>query len=396
MKFQCLSSPSGLVIDARSLVYYDRLSAAMCNWFVKLRPNLLWISLYNRLLWSKRCFFTFILFSFVVWHFIILPCAPTHVISTQSDSVTEIALSSNGTFLATAEGNGSIRVWNVEKTGIKLQFGDSAHFVTDLAFSPDARSLAVFDVVFPPTVTRRPINKDETTALRVYDVNSGLLVRKIPFSRVVTSIAFSPAGNSLFTADAVEGIREWDTTSWKECRLLGEPGGGGGKTAISPTGKFLATIACSGGIVIWDLQRPCVHWEKDATPSGGYSSLAFSPDGTSLASGTGDGVVTIWEVSTGTQKDKFRVDNSVYCMSYSPDQKYLAVGWAVHPLEAAFSLGIEQGEAGLYDLSKGKARIAYKYRWHRLGVHRLVFSPDGAHLITSDAAGVVRFWPVPK
>jgi WD40 repeat protein len=394
MEIQRLLFSSRVTIDAKSLFYYDRLSAAMCNWLVMRHSKLLWISLYKRQLRLKRGLFTLSLLSIVLWYALILPFSPTHVVSAHSDAVNEMALSSNGAFLVTEGDDGLVRVWSVEKKAIKLKFEDHAHFVTDLAFSPDARLLVVFDVVYPTSVTKRPINRNETTAMRVYDVNSGLLVRDIPFRKIANSVAFSPDGKSLFITDAVDGIREWDTTSWKECRFLGKPGGGEGKTTISPNGNFLATGVRWGGIVIWDLQRACVHWEKDDEPSGCISSLAFSPDGTTLASGTLDGVVKIWDAATGAEKDMLRVAHSVYCVSYSPDQKFLAVGSSPLPLEGILSFGLERGGAGLYNIGAGEWRKAY--RWHKLGVRRLAFTPDGAFLITSDAAGVVRFWPLPK
>jgi WD40 repeat protein len=393
MKLRCNVAHSLSVIDARSLLYHDRLSVIICNWLVKRRATLLWVFLYRRILWVQRCCLTTAI-SALVFYILIISFAPAYVVSAHSDSVKEMALSNDGAFLATAGDDGLVRVWSVRSNGVTLQFEDRAHFVTDLAFSPDAHLLVVSDVVFPSSVTHRVNNKDDITGMRIYDVYSGHLVRFIPFNRIASSLAFSPDGKRLFTADSYVGIREWDTASWKESRLLGKPGGGEGKTVISPTGVFLATAVDCGGVVVWDLEKSCIHWYEEKAHASIISSVAFSPDGTSLASASLDGVVQVWDIFTGVRKDSYRVNNSVYSVSFSPNQEYLAVGSSPIPLEVVLSFGMDHGEAGLYNLRTGQLRKSYK--WHRLGVRRLTFSPDGGYLVTGDAGGVVRFWPVPK
>lgn len=119
-------------------------------------------------------------------------CATKHTIERVAHQapVARVASSPDNIYCATASDNGQIKIWNTKGDCLNtLTLDDSTEPVTQLVFSPDGTHVAAG-------------NNQGSAA--VWEVKTGLLKKKMnDFSKPVTDIAFSKAGNNILVASSV-------------------------------------------------------------------------------------------------------------------------------------------------------------------------------------------------
>jgi WD40 repeat protein len=191
------------------------------------------------------------------------------VIPPRGGTAEALALSRDGSSLATADGPG-VRLWDL--TTARPSAGPQLDLpsVTSLAFAADGRTLAVATV---------------DGAVRLWDsaqASQGARFRAHPYH--VKSLAFSEDGRVLATSSPNDSIaRLWEA---KAGRLLKELDGRAKiqTMAFAPGGRELATSGFDGTVRLWDVATGDSRWvlsERD----GPVSALDFSADGGTLACG---------------------------------------------------------------------------------------------------------------
>ncbi|MFN6461007.1 MAG: WD40 repeat domain-containing protein [Nostoc sp. DedVER02] len=215
----------------------------------------------------------------------------SHVISGQplwesrlrrSNTLTAIALSSDGKILASGNEAGHILVWDLEtKQNIYTIKGQHSTNITSLAIDVDARMLASASL-------------DKT--VKLWNLRRGseiytLVERKsINIDSCTISLAISPNGRKLITGDnnLPTRIRIWDFLTGNEVHTLFPKSGKLSLLTFSADGKIF--VSCGGDINIWNLQtKELLAKLPDAT------SVAISPDGQTIVSYIGK-LIRVWRV----------------------------------------------------------------------------------------------------
>jgi WD40 repeat protein len=199
----------------------------------------------------------------------------------------------------------------------------------------------------------------------------------------ITALKFTPAGDRLVSASVDTWVRIWSLDG----KLISsfQPGGADNFPAevlgigISPDGATLATISTEGPLKLWDLLTNQKRAEFEGSISGGYdgSEVVFSKDGKFMAEALGGGgLISLWRLSDGALLWR----GGIFSAAFTPDGRSFA-----------YTDVDEQGNSvAVFLTADGKEEIRV-LKGHAGLIWRLVFSPDGAILATTDGSEM-RLW----
>jgi WD40 repeat protein len=247
-------------------------------------------------------------------------------------SVDSVAVSPDGSLVATAGGEGGVRLYNAKSGELLRTIGEVGD--RDVVFSPDGRLLAAAG-----------FHMDKIVG--VYDVQTG--------KRVL----------------ALEGQTEWEADA----------------TVFSPDGKLLASTGTDKQILVWELATGKLRHQLKNQPYR-IAALAFSPDSATLAGGGGDRQVRLWDMTTGELRGSLPGHRDwIASIAFSQSGKTIASGscnWGFHRghgWELPAGSPAEQSEWRLWDVDSGKLLRTVSAEGRMLCV---AISPGG----TSLACGV--------
>jgi WD40 repeat protein len=258
--------------------------------------------------------------------------------------VTSVAFSPDGTQLASASQDQTIKVWIRETRREARSLRGHGAPVTCVAFHPDGRRLA-------------SAARDST--VRLWDLTTGKEMLSINVGPDVgMSVAFSPDGRYLAVGGGENAfrvpapptpglVRVWDVASGREAfRFMGHTG----KVrcvAFSPKGRWLASAAEDRSVRLWDLEAGRQRYSLQGH-TGWVVSLAFSGDGRRLATaGLVYGYATevkLWDPSTGQETyPLFKGPwEEISGVAFSPSGEILAVSYSLKGLKLLGATGPER------------------------------------------------------
>ncbi|KAK4646181.1 hypothetical protein QC761_0040130 [Podospora bellae-mahoneyi] len=280
-------------------------------------------------------------------------------------SVRAVAFSPDGTTLASASYDQTVRLWDVATGEHQRTLEGHGDWVTAVAFSPDGTTLA---------------SASEDQTVRLWDVATGEHQRTLEGDgHLVTAVAFSPDGTTLASASRDQTVRLWDVATGEHQRTLEGHGHWVTAVAFSPDGTTLASASYDQTVRLWDVATG----EHQRTLKGhGLSvrAVAFSPDGTTLASTSHDKTVRLWDVATGEHQRTLKGHGDwVRAVAFSPDGTTLASA-------------SEDQTVRLWDVATGEHQRTLE--GHGLSVTAVAFSPDGTTLASASNDQTVRLWDV--
>ncbi len=205
------------------------------------------------------------------------------------DAVFAIALSPDGTKLASGGADRAIRVFEVTTGKELLSIEDHADWVMDVAWSPDGTKLA-------------SASRDKTA--KVFDVKTGdSLVTFNAHAQPVFGVGFSPDGAQVISSGGDKQIRIWNVTDAAAVRAIGGFGGDVFRIATTKEGMIYSSSAdktarihkFADGAQVFSLAGH-TDW---------VYSVGFNAASKRVAAGSYTGEVRIWNVEDGKETKMF-------------------------------------------------------------------------------------------
>ncbi|KAF9230838.1 hypothetical protein BU15DRAFT_83124 [Melanogaster broomeanus] len=277
-----------------------------------------------------------------------------------------VAYFPDGMRVASVSEDKSIRIWDVQTGVLVKELAESGH-VLSLSISCDRkrlvsgafRSITVWDCI------------TWQVALHVPERHSGW----------VYSVAFSPDTSLIATAGDRGDVFIWNSHTGEHVRTMSghDPTMEVWTVTFSPDGQRIASGSQDHTIRIWDVHNA----EAIAGPLEGHSDaikcVAFSPDGKTIASVSVDATLRVWDIELGNLRlAPIQHNSTIRAVSYSPDGKTICTA-------------CDDSTISLWHATTGEL-ILDPLRGHRKVVSSIVFSPDGKRILTGSWDQTLKLW----
>ena len=192
-----------------------------------------------------------------------------------------LATNHDGTLIASASADTTIRVWDLKLGGKFTILQGHTDAVNGVAFSPDDTLLA-------------SVSGDNTVQL--WDVASGQTRAILQgHTEEITCVAF--CGNGLATGSWDKTLRLWDIEFGISRAVLQHDDW---VRDLAVHDSQIATVSKDGNLHLWDAKSGELLNQIPAH-EGGADGVSFSPDGTLIATCGRDKLIKIWHVGDGRQ-----------------------------------------------------------------------------------------------
>ncbi len=324
------------------------------------------------------------------------------------EGVYALAFSPDGKQLLTADGGGTVRLWD-PSTGRELErFKDEKAWplVRDIAWSPDGRYALLAAGQYKGN-----------ESLTFWDVKKWKAVRRFEGHwYAVTGAAFSPDGRRAVSGTIEGDIFAWDVQTGKQISHYkpelglwnGKPDGDTHSLNVSPNGNicFWAGGNDNYQLRLFDIStgRELKRLEtKERYGSPGVVDAVFTRDGSRVLAANSQGFLRIWDIEQGTSSPDLNISPEapevIESVAFSRNDRLALVGsgseLALWQIEDAGKgtpsvrrlLRIQHLHAGI-EISSAFGRAT-------AGIQRVALSPDNHYAAAADR-GMVRIWKIRK
>lgn len=330
------------------------------------------------------------------------------VFSEAFGSIYGIALSPDGTMLATGHADGEVRLWRVADG--KLLWRTKLHTSTvwSLAFHPDGNTVA---------------SSSFDCTIRLWDASQGKVKQTLlGHQDWVWTVVLSPDGKLLATCSSDRTLKLWDLATGNCIRTFLGHADIVQAVAFSPDGKLFASGSADQTVRLWqiDLENCCQILRGHRNQ---VTSVAFSPDGLTLASCEAQ-TIKLWDVQAGYCRQTIQDELTlVWSIGFNSDGKTLVGSdakaikfWNVETQGCYQTLSGYTSQVWSIALNSDRSLIAGSDKqilkiWqveidknysllqtiqaYTNAVCSVAFSPDGKTLATGGADQTISIWNVP-
>ena len=233
-----------------------------------------------------------------------------HVLRGHGASIGRLAWSPDGSYLASASTDKTVRVWDVATGEVLHVFEGHTEWVCTVCFDPTGTRL---------------VSGSYDRLCKVWDIGTGALLQTVGgHDDRIFSVAWSPSADVLATGSADNNIRLWDTRTWTLLAAHRGHYAGINDLGFSPDGDRLLTGSYDQWTRMWDVSERQLTWDSLLWQYRGHSlfvsAVAWSRDGQFIATGSDDNTVVIRSASGG--RTKFTLEghtDAVTAVAFSAD-----------------------------------------------------------------------------
>jgi WD40 repeat protein len=277
-----------------------------------------------------------------------------------TDLVFAVAWSPDGTKIATASADRTVKIWDAESGALICTYYGHSGEVYTLAWSPNGQEIAsggddntvqiwnstcdspplltytghtnaVYTLAWSPDGKEIISGSADNTA-QIWSVARGKTLLTLQFSDHVFSVAWfhgNTNGTKIAIGDWNDTIQvgNWNVNTDRWTTLYSyRTSDAVNSVAWSPNGRYLVSGNQDDTAEVWDTMKGTLLYTYDGH-SGGINSVAWSPDGQEIASGSNDHTVRIWSPFTRkTLMVYSEHSDDIWSVAWSPDGKEIVSG----------------------------------------------------------------------
>ena len=271
-----------------------------------------------------------------VWWYRLPTMDPVALWDTERGMITAISFSPDGQWLATGDGDGLLKVWDVQK-GVcvaKMDREDTErdyHWVSQIAFSPDGQRLAVSSqrdyilYVWHWQTGERIAKFHEETNFRwftgsrrpvAFSKDGCLLACTMPDEKLLASA--EPDGSIRTPAHSTNFITVCNVETGERLACLRDSINFTESLNFSPCGKFLAAGEKKGTVRVWAVNSWQMLQETVFNDEAYRMQVSYSPEGDLYAMGTSNNTLSMWNVEHREKCYAYLEDNgNIECAQFA-------------------------------------------------------------------------------
>jgi len=280
-------------------------------------------------------------------------------------AVSALALSSDERYLATAVGDHTLRLWDLNVGREIAILSSHKAKIVNVVFHPDNKMVASVDI---------------KGVVHLFDLKDPQESKaKTPDLQNIRHIAFNKTGDFLITVDLLGEVRLWDIKSRKVHSHFNIQVSEMIAMQIVSDGKFLVSAHADGQVNRYDMDSGA-----KLTTHQGHSKpihvLAVGKLNNIVAGGDKNGHIYLWNLKDGTLIRKIK------------GHKAAITGLALNEASGLWASGDAKGEVRIGRLKKSnEPKILGK---HNGTVNFIKIDKEGTHVLSASEDGITRLWNI--
>jgi WD40 repeat protein len=241
-----------------------------------------------------------------------------------------------------------------------VTFTGHSSWVYGVAISPDGRT---------------GLSGCQDQTLRVWDLVTGMEMRRIEAHSGVDTVAFGPDGRTALSSHDDKTLRVWDLAGGTEIRRLRGNTAVVRSLAVAPDGLTALSGDDDNAVILWDLAGGTpIHTFRGHTA--GVTGVAYSPDGRIGYSDGADEMLKVWDLAGG--REIRSIAGATQCVAVSRDGRN------------ALTAAAERNTLCEWDLGAGQ--IIRTFQGHRDDALSVAFARDGQTALSGSGDHTLKLW----